>query len=274
VRWDSWPNKLAEGTPILNTAGDREGWRSGAAFGAVCAVMVSLAASSVAAAASKEIRIPGDHTFPESITGTSDGTLYIGSLGDGAVFRVPPRGSTAQQFIARGASDLMSVIGVLADENSGTLWVCSSDFSAVGITVPTGKQPTALRAFDLKTGAAKGSVPLPGAKHFCQDIAIGKDGSTYVTDQLNPTILRLKSGATSFEVWAKDDRFGGEGYNLDGICFGSDGSLYVNTTLRTGCFASTLAPTAAPAPLPNSSRRGHWSIPTACGCSRASAIPF
>ena len=216
------------GSESLNT-GDREGRRSGAALGAVCAVMISLAASSVAGAASKEIRIPGDHTFPESITGTSDGTLYIGSLGDGAVFRVPPGGSTAQPFIARGASDLMSVIGVLADENSGTLWVCSSDLSEAGVIVPTGKKPTALRAFDIKTGAANGSVPLPGAKQFCQDIAIGKDGAIYVTDQLNPTILRLKPGATSFEVWAKDDRFGGEGYNLDGICFGSDGSLYVNT---------------------------------------------
>ena len=212
----------------LNT-GDREERCSRAPFGAVFAVMLSLAASRVATAASNEISIPGDHTFPESITGTSHGTLYIGSLGDGAVFRVPPGESTAQPFIARGASDLMSVVGVLADEKSGTLWVCSSDLSEAGVIVPTGKKPAALRAFDINSGAAKGGVPLPGAKQFCQDIAIGKDGAIYVTDQLNPTILRLKTGATSFEVWAKDDRFGGEGYNLDGICFGSDGSLYVNT---------------------------------------------
>jgi sugar lactone lactonase YvrE len=212
----------------LNT-GDRKRRRSRAAFGAVVSVMLPLAVSSVATAASNEISIPGDHTFPESITGTSHDTLFIGSLADGAVFRVASGGSIAQPFIAPGASDLMSVVGVLADEKSGTLWVCSSDLSAAGVIVPTGKKPSSLRAFDINTGAAKGIVPLPGAKQFCQDIAIGKDGAIYVTDQLNPTILRLKSGATSFEVWAKDDRFGGEGYNLDGICFGSDGSLYVNT---------------------------------------------
>jgi sugar lactone lactonase YvrE len=192
-------------------------------------ILASLLAATAAAAAPAEISIPGDHTFPESITGTSDGTLYIGSLGDGAVYRVPPGGSAAEPFVAKGSSDLLSVIGVLADENSGTLWVCSSDLSGAGVTVPTGKKPTMLKALDLKTGAEKGSVALPGDKQFCNDIAIGKDGAAYVTDSLNPTILRLKPGATAFEVWAKDDRFGGEGFNLDGIAFGSDGSLYVNT---------------------------------------------
>jgi sugar lactone lactonase YvrE len=192
-------------------------------------MLASLVAAAAAAAAPAEISIPGDHTFPESITGTSDGTLYIGSLGDGAIYRVPPGGSAAEPFIAKGSSDLLSVIGVLADENSGTLWVCSSDLSGAGVTVPTGKKPTALKAFDLKTGAEKGSVALPGDKQFCNDITIGRDGAAYVADSLNPTILRLKPGATAFEVWAKDDRFGGEGFNLDGIAFGSDGNLYVNT---------------------------------------------
>jgi len=185
--------------------------------------------TTAAVAAPAEISIPGDHTFPESITGTSDGTLYIGSLGDGAVYRVAPGGSAAQPFIAKGASDLLSVIGVMADEKMGTLWVCSSDLSGAGVTVPSGKKPTALKAFDLKTGVEKGSVALPGEKQFCNDIAISKDGALYVADSLNPTILRLKPGGKSFEVWAKDDRFGGEGFNLDGIAFGSDGNLYVNT---------------------------------------------
>ncbi len=203
--------------------------RSGSLTSRVSAMVVSLVASSLAVAAPTEISIPGDHTFPESITGTSDGTLYIGSLGDGAVLRVASGGATAEPFIAKGKSDLLSVIGVLADERSGVLWVCSSDLSGAGVVVPTGKKPTALRTFDLRSGAAKGTWPRPGAKQFCNDIAIGKDGAAYVTDSLNPTILRLKPGATSFAVWATDERFGGEGYNLDGICFGSDGNLYVNT---------------------------------------------
>jgi sugar lactone lactonase YvrE len=186
-------------------------------------------AAGFGAASSKEILIPGDHVYPESITGTSDGTLYIGSIAEGAVFRVPPGAAVAEPFIAQGTTGLLSVIGVLADEASGTLWVCSSDLSAAGVSIPTGKKPTSLWSFDLKTGAAKGSVPLPGEKAFCNDIAIGKDGAAYVADSFNPTILRLKPGASAFEVWATDPGFSGEGFNLDGIAFGSDGNLYVNT---------------------------------------------
>ena len=71
------------------------------------ALAAALLVSGVAAAAPNEISIPGDHTFPESITGTSDGTLYIGSLGDGGVFRVPPGGSAAVPFIAKGIVSLI-----------------------------------------------------------------------------------------------------------------------------------------------------------------------
>src|SRR5262245_31069166 len=83
----------------------------------IAAAALSLAGS-VGAVAADVITIPGDATYPESITGTSDGTLFIGSLGEGSVFRVPPGGSTAEPFIAKGASDLLSVIGILADEKS------------------------------------------------------------------------------------------------------------------------------------------------------------
>jgi sugar lactone lactonase YvrE len=193
------------------------------------AIALLLSSGGNFAAGAKEILIPGDHVFPESITGTSDGTLFIGSLGEGAVYRAPPGGARAEPFIAPGKTGLLSVIGVLADEGSGTLFVCSSNLSMAGIVIPTGKGPTSLWSFDLKTGEVKGSVPLPGEKAYCNDLAIGKDGAAYVADSLNPNILRLKRGAASFEVWASDPRFGGEGFNLDGIAFGSDGNLYVNT---------------------------------------------
>jgi sugar lactone lactonase YvrE len=205
-------------------------------------LMIALAGSAGANAAPSEILIPGDHVYPESITGTSDGTLYIGSLGDGGVFRVSPGGATAEPFIAKGASDLLSVIGVLADEKSGTLWVCSSDLSAAGVDIPTGKKPTALKGFDLKSGKEKASIPLPGEKQFCNDMAIGRDGAVYLADSLNPTVLRLAPNAKSFEVWAKDDRFAGEGFILDGIAFGTDGNLYVNTYATHRLFRIAVKP--------------------------------
>jgi streptogramin lyase len=176
-----------------------------------------------------EITFPGDHAYPESMTATTDGTIYAGSLYEGGIFRVPPGAATAEQWIKPGANDSMITLGVFADEKSGTLWVCSSDLTGFGVKPPTGAKPVALKAFDLKTGAAKGSWPLPGQKSLCNDMVVGADGSVYVTDSFQPHILRLAPGGTSLEVWATSPGFGGEGPQLDGITIGQDGNLYANT---------------------------------------------
>jgi sugar lactone lactonase YvrE len=181
------------------------------------------------AAGPTQIAIPGDRTFPESITATADGTLIIGSLGEGGVWRVAPGASAAEPWIKPGTDDIMSTLGVLADEKSGTLYLCSSDLSSAVAGTPGGK-PVALKMFDLQTGAAKGSVDLPDKHSFCNDIVIGADGAAYVTDSFNPKVLRLKPGAKEFEVWATDDRFNvKDAFGLDGIALGADGNLYVNT---------------------------------------------
>jgi len=88
-----------------------------------------------------------------------------------------------------------------------------------------------LKGFDLETGAGKRSVSLPGAHAFCNDITVDKEGSVYVTDSANPTILKLSPGSRTFEVFARDSAFSPPqgGVGLDGIAFGSDGNLYVTT---------------------------------------------
>jgi sugar lactone lactonase YvrE len=180
------------------------------------------------AAGPTEVTIPGDRIYPESITATSDGTLIIGSLGEGGVWRARPGASEAELWIKPGANESMSILGVLADEGNDTLYACSSDLSAMKAGTPGGK-PVALKMFDLKTGEPKGSVDLPDKHSLCNDIAIGPHGSAYVTDSFNPHVLRLKPGAKEFEVWATDDRFTVKnGAGLDGIAFGADGNLYVN----------------------------------------------
>lgn len=186
-------------------------------------------ACSAALAAGGEVTIPGSKVFPESITATSDGTLINGSLGDGGIYRTAPGSTTAALWIKPATGGMMSVLGVLADDQSHTLYACSSDLSALGVTIPGGEKPVSLKLFDLQTGALKGSVPLPGDRTLCNDIAIGPDGDAYVTDSFNPHVLRLAPGAKAFEVWATDPRFTVKnGAGLDGIAFGSDGNVYVD----------------------------------------------
>src|SRR5258708_6902543 len=187
----------------------------------------------------ESIPIPGTKAFPESITSRSDGTLYVGRLGDGGIVRIKPHTHENAIFVQPGALGSRSILGVFADEASNTLWACSNDLSALGAPAKGSDTGSALKAFDLRTGNGKRSVSLPGTHAFCNDIAVDARGSIYVTDSANPTILKLSPGATTFEVFAQDSAFSapqGGGAGLDGIAFGSDGNLYVTTYAAGGLF--------------------------------------
>jgi streptogramin lyase len=187
------------------------------------------AASAQEKSVSKSVPLP-DKTFPESVTSTSDGTLYTGSFRNGGVLRVKP-GEKAEQFIKPGANGSRSTLGVLADDRSGTLYVCSNDLSAMGVPGPSDSKGAFLKTFDLATGAPKGSFALSEPKSFCNDIVVGSDGTAYVTDSFAPNVYSLKPGGTALEIWATDPQLAPakDGVGLDGIAIGSDGNLYVTT---------------------------------------------
>src|ERR1700692_4438998 len=86
-------------------------------------------------AAPASIGLPGDRVFPENITSTKDGTLYVGSLGSGGIIRIKPGAAKAEIWIKPGAFGSRSIFGVLADERSNTLWACSNDLSALGLVI-------------------------------------------------------------------------------------------------------------------------------------------
>ena len=157
-----------------------------------------------------------------------DGTLYFSSFGAGRIWRAKPGETQASEWIKQGSNGLASALGVLADDKSNTLYVCSDDLSAAGLSIP-GATPTALKLFDLKSGEPKGSIPLPGKATLCNDIVVASDGTAYVTDSFAGHILRLKPGAKEFEVWAHDPRWDVEGKaQLDGIAILPDGAVYTN----------------------------------------------
>src|SRR5712672_1897255 len=197
------------------------------------AILALVLSFSVPAATQKveSIPVPGKKAFPESITSTSDGALFVGRLGDGGIVCVNPRKAESTVFIQPGASGSRSILGVFADEATSTLWACSNDLSALGGSAAGSDTWSALKSFDLNTGDAKHSFSLPGSHAFCNDITVDSTGSVYVTDSANPTILKLSQGATTFEVFAQDPAFSPPqgGFALDGIAFGSDGNLYVTT---------------------------------------------
>jgi sugar lactone lactonase YvrE len=166
-----------------------------------------------------EITLPGSRLFTESISSTKDGTLFAGSVGKGNVVRIPYQSTTVTEFIKPGANGLNAVYGIYADEKHKTLWVCSNHYDD-----GTGAPP-AVKAFDLATAAPKGSYTLPGDVTFCNDIAVAGDGTAYITDTRQGSLVMLKPGATELEVAAKDPLLKG----ADGLAFGEKTILYVNS---------------------------------------------
>ena len=183
-------------------------------------VSLGLVATAVPAFAAPpaELVIPGERLLTESITSTADGTVYIGSVGTGQIFRAQPGAATAQPFIAPKTNGIGAVFGVLADEKAGLLWACSGSLPGPPQAGAAPPAPSALYSFDLKSGAPKGKWNLPTAGAFCNDIAVGADGTAYASDTQNMQVARLRPGAQSLEVWAgADGAFGPSGGVLDGI---------------------------------------------------------
>jgi hypothetical protein len=178
-----------------------------------------------------------DKSFPESVTSTKDGTFYVGSFNEGGVVKVAP-GGKPEQLVKPGANGSRSTLGVLADEKSGTLYVCSNDLSGLGVAGPSGAKGSVLKTFDLKTGADKGSFPLDATPSLCNDIVVGSDGTAYITDSLAPNIYSLKPGGTKLEVWSTNPAFAPakDGVGLDGIAIGADGDIYLTTYIPAKLF--------------------------------------
>jgi sugar lactone lactonase YvrE len=199
------------------------------AFG-LLAFASAIAITAGAARAAEAVVVPGSTDFPESMSADAAGNLYFSSFGNGRVWRAKPGETTASEFIKSGSNGLASALGVLVDDKSNTLFVCSNDFSAAGIKLPGATPGASLKTFDLKTGEAKASIPLTGKDStLCNDIVVAADGTAYVADSFAARILRLKPGAKEFEVWAQDDRWNVPGKpQLDGIAILADGAVYSN----------------------------------------------
>ena len=73
-----------------------------------------------------DIALPGPSFYPESITALSDGTLFIGSLALGQIWKNVPNSTVPTKFV----DNLKQVNGVLADQANDRLYACVTDTSA------------------------------------------------------------------------------------------------------------------------------------------------
>jgi hypothetical protein len=192
----------------------------------VCAALIAGFAQAGTAA---EILIADAKSQPESLTVAPGGVLIAGSASTPFVYKVRSGSTTAEKFVDASAESAGTFFfGMLADASSNTLWTCQ-------LTPVPGKTPvqrhTALRGFNLETGAPKIRWNLPGDNNTCNDFAIGPDKALYVTDTTNSKIYRLPAGASSAELFLEHRAL----YGIDGITF-LDGTLYVNNVFSNNLY--------------------------------------
>jgi hypothetical protein len=188
------------------------------------ATCIALVISFAQAASAAEILIGDAKSQPESLTVAPGGVVIVGSASTPFVYKVRPGSSTAEKFVdatAEGPGTFF--FGMLADASTNTLWTCQ--LTPVPDTTPV-RRHTALRSFDLSTGAPKIRWNLPGDNSTCNDFAIGPDKALYITDTANGRIYRLPAGASTAELYLEHRTLTG----VDGITF-LNGTLYVNNVV-------------------------------------------
>jgi len=191
-------------------------------------MLLSLLCAAVGCAEARplpDVVIDDTNVYPESMSAAKDGRIYIGSI-KGIIFRAEPGSGKAEPWIKPTPENgLLSLLGILVDERSKTLWACSApnplrNPPAVGVS--------ALVAFDLRTGAEKGSYPFPPPASVCNDITVAHDGTVFASDTPNGRIFKLPRGAHSLELFAEDERL----KFIDGLVFSGDDTLYVNIVTK------------------------------------------
>jgi sugar lactone lactonase YvrE len=193
------------------------------------AACVALSIGLTQAASAAEILIADAKSQPESLTVAPGGVLIVGSASSPFVYKVRPGSSTAKKFVdASAEGEGTFFFGMLADAATNTLWTCQ--LTPVPGATPV-RRHTALRGFDLSSGAQKIRWNLPGDKSTCNDFAVGPDKALYISDTTNSKIYRLPAGASTAELFLEDRAL----YGIDGITF-LNGTLYVNNVFSNNLY--------------------------------------
>ena len=147
-----------------------------------------LAAAFLTGSASADILLPGERLFPQAVTATRDGALYVG-IGSGVVKVTPGAAQVDPLPVAVGA-----IRSFAFDERGQSLWACADG--------PSGK--AALKVIDVRSGKLRNEYVLDN-NGDCADVTIGRDGTVYLLDSANSAVLRLKRGDEKPLPWLTND---------------------------------------------------------------------
>lgn len=217
-------------------------------------VSVPLAGGDVGEAA---ITLPGNAFFPEGIAAAADGTLYVGSITQGSIVRIPADSTTpdAEELVEPGVAQ-RGVIGLVVDDDRDRLWFCDSSplepgGDLVGVDLETGEEEVRHAmpdpgaggdAADAGADAGEADAGAAAPATFCNDVIVAPDGDLFATDS-SGRIFRVASAdvddANSASVWLEHSAispppggFGANGLDLvgDTLIIAANGLVAVDST--------------------------------------------
>jgi sugar lactone lactonase YvrE len=177
-------------------------------------------------AAPTTLVLPGPKYYPENLHAATDGTIFVGSLGTGAVVKFAP-GATSPTTVLPGG-DPQGVTGVLVDDASSTLWVGAvTDFAS-------SPPKTELRSYGLD-GTKKATYTF-SRPAFVNDFAVRPNGDLFITDSFG-AVWRLPKGAAAPIVWSTDPLLAPSspsGFGADGIVYDAASNVLLVDTFSDG----------------------------------------
>jgi sugar lactone lactonase YvrE len=202
---------------------------------------VALVAAAVPAAAHQP---PGPARYPAVVTGSGPalypegvtwdparGRMLVGSGRSGTVSVVAPDGRTTPLVTD---PTLISTFGLAVDARRHRLLVTYGDIGVGSASSPeTIQQRSGLLIADLATGRTLAKVQLGSSgPRAANDVAVGPDGTAYVTDTLGDAVYRVDVRGRILGVVA-DPRFASESFGVNGIVWDPRGFV-VTTRYDTG----------------------------------------
>lgn len=138
-------------------------------------------------------RSPQEPLLLESVAFDDRGRLLVSSIHRAGVFRLDMDG-TLDRFTREG--ETQGVFGLVADRARGHLWITSANTLYDQIA---GEGGSALMRLELATGAVEAVYALPEAGHQLSDLALGPDGTVFVSDSVGGGIYMLAPGSGRLE---------------------------------------------------------------------------
>ena len=129
------------------------------------------------------------------------GGLLVSSVHGRGIFEID-RSGVPRRWLT--AEDVLGVFGLAADPERGVLWAVSAGAAQTAGVTGADRQVSELLKIDLASRKILARYPAPdsGPAPRLGDVAVGPDGTVYVSNPLGAAVYRLKPGEEALSVLA------------------------------------------------------------------------